>query len=214
SGKVAGTLSIASSHHIGLHRLPPLLKHYSQCYPDVELDMRFLDSETACNQVEHGELELALITLPPTITDSLQTEIIWHDPLTVVVSTDDPMARQSVSLQQLLRKKAILPQTDTFTRNIIDRWFNIQGLRVETIMETNNLETIRKMVEIGLGWSILPTTMLNPALHTLQIPGLVLERNLGMIHHKNRTLSNSANAMIQLLQPESEASIRIQSARN
>ncbi|MEJ2654913.1 MAG: LysR family transcriptional regulator, partial [Acidihalobacter sp.] len=64
SGRVAGTLSIGTSHHIGLHRLPDLLRRYTHRYPDVDLDLRFLDSEEGCNLVEHGELELALVTLP------------------------------------------------------------------------------------------------------------------------------------------------------
>jgi DNA-binding transcriptional LysR family regulator len=61
---VGGQLTIASSHHIGLHRLPPVLRAYASRYPGVALDLKFMDSEIACNRVAHGELELALITLP------------------------------------------------------------------------------------------------------------------------------------------------------
>jgi len=54
SGEVHGTLRFATSHHIGLHRLPPALKSFTRQYPDVRLDIQFMDSEAACLAVEHG----------------------------------------------------------------------------------------------------------------------------------------------------------------
>jgi DNA-binding transcriptional LysR family regulator len=203
SDEVGGTLSIASSHHIGLHRLPKILKSYTRQFPAVELDLEFLDSETACHKVEHGELELALITLPETITEALQTTQIWHDPLVIVVSNEDLLAREAgVSREQLLQRRAILPQMNTFTRSIVTRQFQQTGHEIRTIMETNNLETIRKMVEIGLGWSALPETMLSPALTSLTVAGVRLSRSLGLIRHRNRSLSNAAQAMSKLLKQE------------
>jgi DNA-binding transcriptional LysR family regulator len=65
AGTVTGRLSIGTSHHIGLHRLPPVLRNYSAQYPDVELDLHFMDSEAACRAVLAGELELGIVTLPP-----------------------------------------------------------------------------------------------------------------------------------------------------
>jgi len=56
SDEVRGTLRFATSHHIGLHRLPPTLKRYTQAYPQVRLDIRFMDSEAACVAVEHLSL--------------------------------------------------------------------------------------------------------------------------------------------------------------
>ncbi len=65
SGEISGRLLMGTSHHIGLHRLPGPLKHFTHSYPDVELDIRFMDSEAACHAVEIGDLELAIATLPP-----------------------------------------------------------------------------------------------------------------------------------------------------
>ena len=64
SNTVGGVLRFATSHHIGLHRLPPVLRQYSKTFPDVELDIQFMDSEEACRAVEHGEMEMAIVTLP------------------------------------------------------------------------------------------------------------------------------------------------------
>jgi len=51
SGQVRGRLSMATSHHIGLHRLPPVLRRFTKAYPGVALDIDFLDSEVAYDQV-------------------------------------------------------------------------------------------------------------------------------------------------------------------
>ena len=64
SGEVRGRLSIGTSHHIGLHRLPAVLRAYTQRYPEVDLDLHFMDSEVACEAVLAGKLELGIVTLP------------------------------------------------------------------------------------------------------------------------------------------------------
>ncbi len=194
SGTVSGSLRMASSHHIGLHRLPGVLKRYARRYPEVELDLKFLDSETACQQVETGELEFALITLPETLPGALVKDVIWKDALAVVAAHDTPAAEE-----ELFATRAILPPRSTWTRQLIDRSFEGAGITIRTLIETNNLETIRRMVEIGLGWSVLPTTMLSPSLRIAptQISGL--NRQLGIIRHRKRTSSNAGMAMIELL---------------
>src|SRR5690625_2003504 len=65
SDTVGGRLSLGASHQIGLHRMPDILRGYARDYPDVELDLHFQDSEKACAAVEHGGIEIAIITLPP-----------------------------------------------------------------------------------------------------------------------------------------------------
>jgi len=75
------------------------------------------------------------------------------------------------------------------------------GLNVS--MTTNYLETIGMMVSLGLGWSVLPTTLLNKQLFELKVGNIKLERQLGAIHHTERTLSNAARAMLELLEKES-----------
>ena len=194
AGTVSGSLRMASSHHIGLHRLPAVLKRYARRYPEVELDLKFLDSETACQQVESGELEFALITLPETLPGALVKDVIWEDTLEVVTAHDT-----AVTGENLLATSAILPPRSTWTRQLIDRSFENAGITIRTLIETNNLETIRRMVEIGLGWSVLPATMLSPSLRITpsDIPGL--SRQLGIIRHRKRTPSNAGAAMIELL---------------
>ncbi|MEJ2347455.1 MAG: LysR family transcriptional regulator [Gammaproteobacteria bacterium] len=200
AGRVSGTLSFGTSHHIGLHRLPPFLRDFSQRYPDVELDIHFMDSEAACNAVEHGELELGVVTLPLNPRETLRTVRVWHDPLAVMVGKDHPLARRrTVRPADLAPYTAILPATGTFTREVVERAFAPLNLQLKVGLSTNYLETIKMMVSVGLGWSILPRTMLDADVRALQLRGVRLQRELGAVRHRDRTLSNAGQALVDLL---------------
>jgi DNA-binding transcriptional LysR family regulator len=199
-GRIGGRLVLATSHHIGLHRLPPLLRNYTARHPGVRLDMRFTDSELACDMVLRGDVELAIVTLPTTSPNLLICRPVWDDPLVVCVGPDHPLAgRDRVTAGQLADHPAILPGSITFTRRIVDRFFEARGLRLQEAFATNYLETIKVMVTVGLGWSVLPRTMLDGELRALEVADFELHRALGTVHHTGHTLSNAARAMLDLL---------------
>jgi len=201
SGEVGGRLSIGTSHHIGLHRLPPVLRRYSRDYPNVELDLCFMDSEAACRAVQTGRLELGIVTLPLTPLVDLDSERIWADPLRIVAGREHPLTGQRcIQPSQLSAYAAILPAHGTYTRELLEAAIGPEagGLRVS--MTTNYLETIKMLVSVGLGWSVLPQTMLSDDLRTLDVPDIPLTRQLGVVHHRQRTLSNAASAMLRQLQ--------------
>lgn len=203
SGRVAGPLRIATSHHIGLHRLAPVLAHYHRAYPEVELDIVFLASEGACAQVQQGNLELAIVTLPPVPTNRLCCMPIWIDDLRCVASHSHPLANDPTPTPaSVVAHPAILPEPETFTRTLIDTAFSVHSVHPYAVMQTNYLETIKMLVGVGLGWSLLPANMLDETLHEIPLTGLVARRNLGVVTHSRRTPSNAANALISLLQVE------------
>jgi len=194
-GRVAGRLRVGTSHHIGLHRLPPILRAYRQHYPGVELDLAFMDSEAACEAVERGSLELAVVTLPDKPADTLVTEALWHDPLAFLAAAEHPLAHsQAPDLVELTRHPAILPDPHTFTRRILADALRPLGVGLRVALETNYLETIKMMVAVGLGWSVLPRTMIDPNLVELTVEDVDLARRLGLVQRVGRTPSNAASA--------------------
>lgn len=200
SGHIAGKLSIGTSHHIGLHRLPPILREFTSLYPEVELDLHFMDSEEACHAIEHGELEMGIVTLPLEPAKVLHTYEIWPDPLDIVVNRSHPLASQKkISPKLLSAHAAILPTRGTYTRQIFEQTMKKHNLELQIGLSTNYLETIKMMVSVGLGWSVLPRSMLDKELTTLDIEDIKLERKLGIVWHSGHTLSNAANAMAKLL---------------
>lgn len=200
SSQVQGRLSMATSHHIGLHRLPPVLRMYTAHYPDVALDIDFLDSEVAYEKVLHGEIELAVITLAPTIEAPIIAKTVWDDPLDFVVAPDHPLAGlKRVDLAELAAYPAVFPGANTFTHKVVSRLFQQRGVLPQISMSTNYLETIKMMVSIGLAWSVLPRTMLDEQVKALHVPDVALQRQLGVIWHSGRTLSNAGRALVQQL---------------
>lgn len=207
SGKITGKLPIGTSHHIGLHRLPPVLSLYARQHPQVQLDIHFEDSEQVCADVKHGKLELAIITLPLNPDPALKTTPIWNDPLGIVVSRGHPLFwKKTHDLKKLAEHNAILPPTGTFTREILEQVFQPLGIQLKVGLSTHYLETIKMMVSIGLGWSILPLSMIDRDLHVLKVKGISLTRTLGCVQHTERTLSNAAQALLKTLQQYADVS--------
>ncbi|WP_025130194.1 LysR family transcriptional regulator [Pseudomonas sp. PH1b] len=200
TGEVSGRLTLATSHHIGLHRLPPLLRAFTRRYPQVALDIQFLDSEVAYEEILHGRAELAVITLAPEPHSLIQATAVWDDPLDFVAAPEHPLVSNGqVSLADIALHPAVFPGGNTFTHHIVQRLFEAQGLTPNIAMSTNYLETIKMMVSIGLAWSVLPRTMLDDQVARIPLPGIQLRRQLGYILHTERTLSNAARAFMALL---------------
>lgn len=200
SGEITGTLSFAASHHISLHRLPNYLRRFSEECPNVELDLRFEESEVAYEGVLRGDLELALITLAPDPDENIHSEIIWDDLLQYVVSEDHPLATSNeITLTELTAYNAILPGANTFTRTLVEQLFDQHALSLNVTMSTNYLDTIRMMVSIGLGWSLLPESLVGDLKVLKVVDSEPVHRNLGIIFHRNRTLSKAANHLAEIL---------------
>ena len=220
NGEVSGRLTLATSHHIGLHRLPPVLREFTRRYPAVSLDIRFLDSEVAYEDVLQGRAELAVITLAPEARTPgarmpgartpaartpdtrapLRAVPVWEDPLDFVAAPEHPLARNgALTLADVAAHPAVFPGAHTFTHRIVHRLFEAAGLTPQVAMSTNYLETIKMMVSIGLAWSLLPRTMLDDQVVRLTLPGPQLTRRLGYVLHTERTLSNAARAFMALL---------------
>ncbi|MDO5651263.1 MAG: LysR family transcriptional regulator [Moraxella sp.] len=198
---IAGRLIIGTSHHIGLHHLPAVLKRFVQTFPNVQLEVHFLDSEEAHKAVLDGDVSLAFLTLPPTFDRRLQYHSLWSDPLYFVTGVLSPLAQRSgVTLPQLARHSAILPAAHTFTSQLTLAEFGKQNLRPYATMSTNPLESIRMLVSVGLGWSVLPQTLINQDLVKIDMAdNIELQRYLGVVINPNLTHSASAKALIDML---------------
>lgn len=199
SGNLHGELVMGTSHHIGLHRLPPVLSHFNLHHPEVRLDLRFVDSELACQSVERGDLEIAVVTLPSELPEQLQTQSIWTDQLHIVTSCDHPLRQlPEVSLETLVQHRCVLPGKDTYTYQIISQALAPFDKQINVYLTTNYLETLKMLVTAGFGWSLLPHTLLDEGLVIVNTP-LHLQRQLGVIFHRKRTLSNAAKTLLAIL---------------
>ena len=202
AGGVSGRLRLGTSHHIGLHRLPPVLRRYSEAYPEVTLDIDFMDSEQAFEEINRGHIELAIVTLPPDRDPGMVTRLVWRDPLDFMAASGHPLcSHRRLRLEQLTDYPVILPGLNTFTGQIARELFESRQLKLDISLATNYLETIRMMAAVGLGWTLLPRSMLQDPLVALPVHEAAPERALGYIYHRNRRLSNAAQAFAGMLDP-------------
>lgn len=198
-GEVQGTLSMVTSHHIGLHRLPPALRHFTERYPEVKLDLHFLDSEQAYEEILQGRYELGAVTLAPEAIAQVADEKIWTDELLFAAAHDHPLAEhENLQLADLSPWQAIMPDAQTYTTRLVRKLFKTHSQALEINMVTNHLDTIKMMLSIGLGWGVLPRSLLEDGqLRILNVQHPPLNRDLGMIYHRQRNLSNAARAFLQ-----------------
>lgn len=206
--EIGGNLSISIAHHIGLYRMQPILRDFKRQFPRVSLDIRFEDSEQAFHSVELGDSEFAVITLPQTLPANINAEVVWVDDLNVVIASDHPLGKlvsQPITLNTLAEHACVLPARETETHQIMQRLLLSQELELKVQMQTNSLETLKMLAGAGIGWTILPSSML-PDFDAEQGSGLALldighklQRKLGLVLHSKRSLSNAAGALRELI---------------
>jgi DNA-binding transcriptional LysR family regulator len=203
AGDVAGSLRLATSHHIGLHRLPPVLSRFKSNFPAVHIDIDFMDSEQAYELIMQGRVELAVVTLAPRPESSVIARPVWEDPLDFMVAAGHPLTEQKrLNLAALADHPAVLPGLNTYTGQIVKSLFDKHQLHLHVSMATNYLETIRMLASVGLGWTVLPRSMVDKSLKRLDIKQAHIERTLGIVYHRGRSLSRAAAAFIDTLESE------------
>jgi DNA-binding transcriptional LysR family regulator len=206
SGEIAGELRLATSHHIGLHRLPPVLSSFSSGYPRVQIDIDFMDSEQAYELIMQGKAELAVVTLAPQPEQSVISVPVWRDPLDFMIAREHPLLADDSSpdLAAMSHHPAILPGLNTYTGQIIKQLFDRHELDLQVSLATNYLETIRMMASVGLGWTILPRSMRDDSLATIEVEDIAIERTLGLVYHRGRSLSRAARAFVDAVRAQGD----------
>ncbi|AOY87572.1 LysR family transcriptional regulator [Marinobacter salinus] len=200
--ELAGELHIIASHHIGLHHLPNWLRRFTKDYPEVTLNLQFMESDAAYSQMRKRNAELAFVTLSDSMESHFMVYEQWPDPMAFVVGLDHELAlKKSVSLKDLAMYPAILPDTTTATYRAVSRLFLEANLPLQQQIPTNYLETIKMMTSVGLGWSVLPVSMMDNSTHQLDT-GFTVARVLGAVALSGRQLSLAARALLEIVRQE------------
>lgn len=207
SGETKGQLKLITSHHIGLHRLPKILREYTERYPLVELDIRFMDSGEAYAAVLKGDCDLGIVTEVAQHDEALNTRTVWRDTMLFVAAPQHPLSRlDTVTLADISPYQALLPERRFYTTQLVEELFTRNGLSIKINLATNYLETIKALISAGYAWSVLPQSMLQDgALKVLSVQSpdsstpISISRNLDCIYHRQRLMSNAGKAFLDLL---------------
>ena len=201
---VEGQIKIASIFSIGLHDLPPLLKLFRDRFPKVDMVVSYRRSHEVYTLVSDGEADLGLVAYPAK-RNGLQVDVFNEDELILIVHPNHRFAgRKSVGLRALAGENFIAFEPDTPTRKAIDRHFREQQVAIVHAMEFDNIETVKRAVEIEGGVSIVPRNTArqeieNGVLAGVEIDGARLVRPLGVITKRNRQRSPAYQEFIAVL---------------
>ncbi len=201
---VAGEVRIASIYSIGLHELPPLIKAFRLEHPNVEMHVAYRRSAQVYSEVMEGDADFGLVAYP-TPRPSLQIEIFDEDDLVLICHPDHPLAKRgSIVLGDLNGEKLISFEPDLPTRKVIDRHLRDFGVQIEHSMEFDNIETVKRAVEIESGVSIVPRNTARQEvesglLSAVEIHEPKMVRPLGIISRKSRSRSPAQKAFVAAL---------------
>jgi len=209
---IAGNLKIATIYSIGLHELPPFLKEFRKRHRDVEVTVEYRRSSEVYTMVLNGEADLGLVSYP-TKRKGILIEPFTEDRLVLICHPDHRLAnRKQIRVQELEGEKFIAFEPDLPTRKILDRHLKEQGVAINQVMEFDNIETVKRAVEIENGVSIVPqntveTEVESATLISIDIKDPELWRPLGILLKRNRSRTPALREFISLLQKGSVTGI-------
>jgi DNA-binding transcriptional LysR family regulator len=201
---ISGTIRVATIYSVGLHDLPPYLKKFLKLFPTVNVHVEYRRANQVYEDVLGNVVDLGLVAYP-TRDPKLDTIALHKDTLVLICHPHHPLARsKSVKLAQLAREKFISFEPDIPTRKAIDKILKDHSVKVETVMEFDNIETVKRAVEIEAGISIVPrgTITQEVAKQTLaevKIEGREFYRPLAAIYKKNKVLSPAMKQFLTML---------------
>ena len=155
-GAVCGSIKLETVYSIGLHGLARHVKTFMHRFPMVDLKVEYNRSDRIYASVLQGACDLGIVAYPAQ-HPLLRIRPFQREKLVVVGSPDDELVRKRrVRLAQLQGKDFVAFSRDIPTRTAIDGLLRRYKVLVNVVHEFDNIETIKRSVEIGGGVSILP----------------------------------------------------------
>ena len=204
---VAGTVRVATVHSIGLYGLGGAIRRYLKAYPQVNLHLEYGRSNKIYEDALKGSIDLGIVAYPAR-RPRLTILPIRDDRLVLVCPASHPLARlRRVAIARLAGEPLVGYERDIPTRKETDRILRRYGCEPRYVMELDNVETIKRVIEIGRGVAILPEPAVRPevrarTLAVVQLTDEVLTRPLGIIHRQGKHFSPAAEKFIEFLRAE------------
>ncbi|HTI79074.1 MAG TPA: LysR family transcriptional regulator [Acetobacteraceae bacterium] len=196
-----GRVRVGTGATACIYLLPPILSAVKRQMPGLEVVIATGNSADMARQVETGELDVALVTLPIARSRALSVTRLLTDPLIALLPVALARDAPSLSAAQIARLPLILYEAGGTTRTIIDAWFRAAGVMPSPIMQLGSIETIKVLVSGGLGASIMPAMAL-----ATQLPGTVtrrlrptIERGLGIVLRREKVLDRGLRVVLDAL---------------
>lgn len=202
---MAGSVRVAAIYSVGLYELSVVVKTFLKIYPKVNLHVEYSKGSLVYEDCLRGALDLGIVTYPEP-RKGLRIISLPADKLVLICAPDHPFARRRhLDLRKLNGLNFVAWEKGIASRRALDSIFEEHGIQVQVVMEFDNIETIKRSVEIGAGVSIVPLASVQKevqsgALVQVNLADKSFYRPLGIIVRSKQTLSPAALKFIELMQ--------------
>jgi LysR family transcriptional regulator, transcriptional activator of the cysJI operon len=204
---ISGTIRISTIYSIGLHELPPYIKKFLHDYPSVNVRVEYRRSNLVYEDILHNSVDFGLVAFPQKVR---QIDMIpfRNDRLILITHPNHPLAKAGeVDIKTLATHKFIGFDPDIPTRKAVDQIFRDFKLEITPVMEFDNIETVKRAVEIDHGIAIVPQATViqevrSGTLVTVAFKGREFTRPLAILHRKGRVLTPAMKKFIEILSIE------------
>jgi DNA-binding transcriptional LysR family regulator len=201
---VSGTIRISTIYSIGLHELPPYIKRFLHDFPAVNVRIEYRRSNLVYEDVLHNSVDFGLVAFPQRMR---QIDMIpfRNDHLVVISHPSHPLAKKAeITIEELAGQRFIGFDPDIPTRKAVDQIFRDHSLEVDPVMEFDNIETVKRAVEIDHGIAIVPQATVTQeaaqgTLAVMRFKGDTYTRPLAILHRKGRVLTPAMKKFIETL---------------
>jgi DNA-binding transcriptional LysR family regulator len=208
-GTVSGTVRVATVYSVGLHELPPAVRRFMELYPAAKIDLEYSRTTRVVRDVLGGAVDLGVVAYPER-QRGLAVVTLPGDRLVLICPPTHPLAaRKKIKATELKDQDFVLFERDIPTRRATDRILKAHGVSVKRVAEFDNIETIKRAVEVGFGAAIVPRPSVideqrSGQLAVVQLAEPEWARTVGVIYRTDRTLGIAARKFIELLQESSK----------
>jgi DNA-binding transcriptional LysR family regulator len=203
------SLRVTAIYSVGLGDMGQLVERFMALHPNTRVHLEYLHPRRVYEKVLEGSADLGLVSFPRRSRELVQ--LPWREePMVLACPPGHPLAHQrTIRSEQLNGEKYIGFDRDLVIRKHVDRFLREQGVSVEVALEFDNIETIKKAIEVSAGVALLPEPTFRRevqagTLKAVPLTGAQLVRPLGIIHRRHHRLSASAQRFIELLQESQE----------
>ncbi len=199
------TVQVAAIYSVGLGNMSQYVERFAVEHPDVEVHIEYLHPDRVYERVRNGTADFGLVSFPRKDRDL--TAVAWREEEMVLACwPGHPLApHRSVRPAQLAGEKYVGFDRDLVIRRKVDRFLRDHGVEVEIVLEFDNIENIKKAIEISAGLALLPRPTLEPEIRSGTLAAVPLAeasrlvRPLGIIRRRNQKVSGTASRFMELL---------------
>jgi len=204
NNRVTGRVSVAAIYSVGLLEMDAYVRRFEQLYPEVDLRLDYLHPDNVYSQVVNDEADLGLVSFP---RDGGEFgNIPWQEQrmALVVAATHQWADRGTIRPEEFAGENFIAFTKELSIRKKVDRWLKRAKVSVNIVHEFDNIENIKRAVEIGSGIAILPIPAVRKemearVLRVIDVDGVSWFRPLGIVHKRHKTLSTAVSMFVDLL---------------